>query len=139
MSTLTPAQGKYLTSLLNTLTEAAPRAGVEARTRLHAQYAEGTLTKAEASRAIDVLKRAIALAGMPSTQAVVVTPAPVPAPAPVGEDAATARRRQAAARLEGAQYRRSRRQATQRGRNGILALIQSPVPATAEDLAGCPF
>lgn len=72
MTTMTPAQGRFLTSLLDDLTAVAPAAGTEARVRIRATFAAGNLTKAEASRSIDVLKRAIALAK---------GTAPVPAPA----------------------------------------------------------
>lgn len=59
---MTDRQGRFLTALLDDLTAAAPKAGQQARTRLRALHAEGRLDKAEASRAIDVLKRALALA-----------------------------------------------------------------------------
>lgn len=66
---MTPAQGRYLTSLLNDLTAVAPAAGAEARTRLHAMHAAGTLDKRETSRAIDVLKAAIRVATAPTAPA----------------------------------------------------------------------
>lgn len=83
---MTDRQGRFLTALLDDLTAAAPKAGIAARTRLRALHAEGRLDKAEASRAIDVLKRALALA---------TGTAPAPAPrqwvAPAGAPLSAAR------------------------------------------------
>lgn len=85
---MTAPQGRFLTSLLNDLTAVAPKAGAEARTRLHAQWAAGTLDKREASRAIDVLKQAIAVAkGAPAP----VVPAQRPQARPVAPSAPMAR------------------------------------------------
>lgn len=136
MTDMTPAQGRFLTALLDDLTAAAPKAGTEARTRLREQFAAGRLDKAEASRSIDVLKRAIALAK---------GTAPVPAPrAEISEREAVmleARRAQAATLRKGkpAPKRRSARPAG----GGLMDALRTWTPersaALLADAEGLPF
>jgi hypothetical protein len=54
---MTPAQGKFLTTLLDKATAKDADAGAKARVATRALYAEGRLTKTAASAWIDVLKR----------------------------------------------------------------------------------
>lgn len=86
MTAMTAPQGRFLTSLLDALTEVAPAAGQEARTRLRASFAAGDLDKREASRSIDVLKRAIAVA-----TGTAAAPAPRTWTAPAGAPLSAAR------------------------------------------------